>query len=77
MMDSEKPDKYKIQRLGLFIFECVMAFFYVAISIILLFTPLFNRTIQEGLRIGLGIICGLYGLFRIYRAYKKITWKDE
>ena len=76
-MDSEKTDKYKIQRLGLFIFECVMALLYVAVSIILLFTPLFDRSIQGGLKITLGIICGLYGLFRVYRAYNKIAWKNE
>jgi len=76
-MDFEKTDKYKVQRVSLFIFECIMALFYVAICIVLLFTPLFNHFIQKGLRIGLGVVCGLYGLFRIYRAYNKLAQKDE
>ena len=76
-MDSDNTDKYKIQKLGLFIFECAMALFYVAISVVLLFTPLFSRSIQEGLRITLGVICGIYGLFRIYRAYNKIVQRNE
>ena len=76
-MDSENTGKYNGQKLFLFIFECVMALAYVAISIVLLFTPLFNHRIQEGLRIGLGVVLGLYGLFRVYRAYKKLTLKYE
>ena len=74
-MDSKTTDKYEGQKLGLFIFECLMALVYVAMSIILLFTPLLNRFIQEGFRIGLGVMFGLYGLFRVYRAYGKITQK--
>ena len=76
-MDSGNIDKYRIQRMGLFVFECFMAIFYVVISIVLLFSPLFNRSIQGGLRISLGVICGLYGIFRIYRAINKITQKYE
>jgi len=72
MMDSDDT-KYNAQKLGLFIFECVMAFAYIALSIVLLFTHLLNHRIQDGLRIGLGVILGLYGLFRVYRAYLKIA----
>lgn len=65
------------QKLALFVFECVMAVVYVAAGYVLLFTPFFNRSIHTGIRIGLGIIFGLYGLFRIYRAYKKIAQRNE
>ena len=77
MINSDKTNKYDGQRLGLFIFECIMAVVYVALSIILLFTSFFNRSVPDGLRIGIGIIIGLYGLFRVYRAYIKITQKNE
>ena len=70
-MDSERVEKYSGQKLGLFIFECVMSIVYLALAIILLFTP-FLSSIQGGLRIGIGILFGLYGLFRIFRVYKKI-----
>ncbi|MCL2651441.1 MAG: hypothetical protein FWD60_10520 [Candidatus Azobacteroides sp.] len=77
MMDSKKTEKFDGQKLGLFIFECVMAIVYVALSIVLLFTSFFNRSVPEGLRIGVGIVIGLYGLFRVYRAYVKITQRYE
>ena len=76
-MDFGEKDKYYKQRVALFIFECLMAVVYVFLSVILLFTPFFNRSVPEGLRIGVGIVIGLYGLFRVYRAYIKITQKDE
>ena len=77
MMEHNERKKFDGQKLGLFIFECVMAVVYVFLSIILLFTSFFNRSVPEGLRIGVGIVIGLYGLFRVYRAYIKITQKYE
>ena len=77
-MDAEKTNKYKGIKFALFVFECAMAILYVVLGIILLFTPLFNHpAFHSGLRIGLGIIFELYGVFRIYRAYVKITQQDE
>ena len=76
-MNSDRFDRFSGTKLGLFIFECIMALFYVAFSYILLFTPLLNNRIQEGIRIGLGIVLGIYGLYRIYIAYKKITQRNE
>ena len=75
--DSGKTDKYNGQKLASFIFECVMAVVYVVLSIILLFTSFFNRSVPEGLRIIVGIVIGLYGLFRVYRAYNKIRERNE
>jgi len=75
-MDSDDT-KYKAQKLGLFIFESVMSFAYIALSIVLLFTPIFTHRIQNGLRIGLGVILGLYGLFRVYRVYVKIAQRNK
>jgi len=66
----------KLLKLSLLIFECFMALAYVGMSIVLL-VPLLKVNIQSGLRIGLGVILGLYGLFRVFRAYKKLTLKDE
>lgn len=77
MTDSEEINENNWQRLSLFIFECVMAVVYVALSVILLFTPFFTRSVPEGLRIGVGIVIGLYGLFRVYRAYVKINMRKK
>ena len=77
-MNSEKTDKLGVQKLSLFIFECVMAVVYVAASVLLLFTSVFDRTsVPKGLRIGMGIVFGIYGIFRVYRAYRKATQKIE
>jgi len=76
-MDSENTDKYMGLKLGLFIFECVMAVAYLAICVVLLFTHLLSNRLHPGMRIGLGVTLGIYGVFRVYRAYKKITQKDE
>ena len=75
-MDSEKTDKYSVQRLGLFIFDGFMAVLYLAAGVYLLFTSAFYHIPKE-MRIGLGIVFGLYGLFRVYRAYQRITQKNE
>jgi len=73
MIDFEKMRRYNGQKLGLFIFESVMAVVYIVLSIILLFTSYFSNSVITGwLRIFLGIVMGLYGLFRVYRAYVKI-----
>ena len=76
-MDSEDTGKYVGLKFGLFIFECVMALAYLAIGVVLLFTNLLSNRLHPGMRIGLGITLGLYGVFRVYRAYKKITQKNE
>ncbi|MDR1718499.1 MAG: hypothetical protein LBR67_00040 [Dysgonamonadaceae bacterium] len=59
-----------------YLFESVMAVFYVALSALLLFTNVFD-TIQGNVRLWVGVVLGLYGLFRIYRALKKLFQKEE
>jgi len=77
-MDSNETDKYGGVKLALFVFECAMAIIYLALGIILLFTPLLNYTgFPSSIRIGLGIVFGLYGVFRVYRAYLKIKQQTE
>jgi hypothetical protein len=75
-MDSRNSNKYSVLRLSLFIFECVMAVLYIAASVTLLFTSFFSQ-LTGGLRTFLGVALGLYGLFRVYRAYSKITQRNE
>ena len=76
-MDSEKTDNFKGFKLGLFVFESVMAVVYLAVSVIFIFTTYVNSYFQQGMRIVIGILFGLYGLFRVYRAYRKITQNNE
>ncbi len=58
------------------IFESVMALVYLGISCILLFTGLLNNVLSDKtLRIALGILLGLYGVLRVFKAIRK--YKDE
>ncbi|MDR0613836.1 MAG: hypothetical protein LBG45_10295 [Dysgonamonadaceae bacterium] len=77
-MNTEESDKYGGQRLGLFIFDCFMSVMYLVLSIILLFTSfLENWQIQREIKIGLGVLFGLYGIFRVTRATKMILRKNR
>ncbi len=60
------------QNMGLYIFECTMSVLYLAIAYAFLFTNLFIDAIAEkNTRIILGILLGVYGFFRVYRAVRK------
>jgi hypothetical protein len=77
-MNSENTDQYESQKLGLFIFDCFMSVMYLVLSIILLFTPLLKSwQIQGSVKIGLGVLFGLYGIFRVTRATKRIVQKNR
>lgn len=60
----------------LLIFESVMSVFYLALAYIVLFTELFANAIDYKYRLILAIILTLYGIYRIYRAAKKIKIKN-
>jgi hypothetical protein len=75
-MNTEEPGKYKGQKLGLFIFDCFMSVMYLVLSFMLLFTSLLkNWLMPEGVKVGLGVLFGLYGIFRVTRAVKIILQK--
>ncbi|MDR2622256.1 MAG: hypothetical protein LBC48_06700 [Dysgonamonadaceae bacterium] len=77
-MNTEESGKYEGQRLGLFIFDCFMSVMYLILSFILLFTPLLkNWQLQDGIKIGLGVLFGLYGIFRVARATRVILRKNR
>jgi hypothetical protein len=62
------------QRLGWLIFECVMSVLYLAFALVFLFPSLLHLSlaIQDGLRITLGIVLGIYGIFKIFRVIEKM-----
>ena len=77
---QENNKKGSVQNMVLYIFESVMAFLYLAMSFVLLFTKLFEEAISKFVVIGqtfknmqlfLGILLGFYGIFRVYRAIRK------
>lgn len=76
-MSSQKSSNFEGQNLGLFIFECFMSVLYLAFGYILLFTLFFNNVVSGGIRIALGVLLGLYGLYRIFRAIRKVIRRNE
>jgi len=79
-MDFEKKRKYNGLKLMPFLWESVMAMIFIVVSIILLLFPSYfqnNPLITGGIRIGLGIVMGLYGLAKVYKAYLKLKEKDD
>ncbi|MDR0732945.1 MAG: hypothetical protein LBF08_02615 [Dysgonamonadaceae bacterium] len=77
-MNTEEPGKYAGQRLGLLIFDCFMSVMYLVLSVILLFTSLLRSwQIQHEIKIGLGVLFGLYGIFRVARAAKMVLRKNK
>jgi hypothetical protein len=65
----------KGQQLALLIFEAVMAVFYLAFAALFLFPSQFHVQFApqlESIRVVLGIVLGIYGIFRIYRVIKKL-----
>ena len=77
-MSSEDSGPNKDQRLGLFIFDCFMSVLYLAFGIILLFTPLMRKwAVPDGVKIGLGILFGLYGIYRVGRATKRMIQRNR
>jgi hypothetical protein len=76
-MSVEETGKYKGQRLGLFIFDCFMSALYLVFGIIVLFTPLLKEwQVHDGIKTGLGVLFGLYGIYRVARAVKRIFRKN-
>lgn len=60
------------------IFESIMAILYVFLAYLLLATHVTDQWVGEAFRLPLGIVLGLYGLFRVFRAIKKLkSGKDE
>ena len=74
-MDNKETDKREGPRLALLIFEGAMSIFYLLFSVVFLFpslSPVPITTQFGGIRIALGIILGIYGIFRVYRVIRKL-----
>jgi hypothetical protein len=55
---------------ALFVFDAFMAVLYLAVGLTLLLADMSRFRIQGVLKILLGVLFTVYGLFRIYRAFK-------
>jgi hypothetical protein len=75
-MDNRKSNKkWEIPKLALFVFEAAISALYLVFALVFLFPSLLHLQFapqMESIRIALGIILGLYGIFRVYRVIKKL-----
>jgi tryptophan-rich sensory protein len=76
-MITKKSNRLDGQKIAWIIFECTMSVLYLGFGVVLLGTSIFESVFYGGIRIALGIVIGLYGIFRIYRAAKKVIRRNE
>ncbi|MBB4037799.1 hypothetical protein GGR21_003720 [Dysgonomonas hofstadii] len=56
------------------IYSVFMAIFYLFLAILLIFTSVFDNFIQVSvIRIILGVLFGVYALFRAYRVWREFS----
>lgn len=67
MEEENKRSKSPIRK----IYGIFMVFFYLCVSILMVFTPIFE-SVHLGIRIVMGILFFAYGIFRGYRMWKDI-----
>jgi hypothetical protein len=74
-MNNKKADKRETQKTILLIFEAAMSVLYLVFAVIFLFPSLLHIAFSpqlEGIRVALGIVLGIYGIFRVYRVIRKL-----
>jgi len=64
--ENKSPKKSPVKM----VFGLFMIFFYLCISVLLVFTPIFSNVPLVG-RIIMGVLFFAYGLFRAYRAWRE------
>lgn len=68
--NSDNDRRFQGRNLALYVFESIMAVFYLVVAYIILCTERFD-SIGKEIRLPLGILLGVYGLFRVYRAIRR------
>lgn len=76
-MRTDNSGKFEGQNLTRYIFECTMSVLYLVFALILLFTNLFSNVVNGTVRLCLGILLAIYGIFRIGRVLKKLFEKNK
>jgi hypothetical protein len=74
-MNSKKSNRWGGQKIALLAFEGAMSVLYLVFAVLFLFPSLFHLQFAsqlESIRIVLGVILGIYGIFRVYRVIKKL-----
>jgi cytochrome b subunit of formate dehydrogenase len=77
-MSENGPEKQGGGRV-IFVFEAVMSVFYLVFGGILLFTRLFDGALYGNriLKLTVGILFAIYGIFRIHRSWRRIFARGE
>lgn len=66
---EQKQNKPSLKLLA----TVVIVFLYLAIGVLLVFSPIFdNSIVPMAIRIAMGVLFFVYGLFRAYRLWKTL-----
>ena len=70
MQQEEKDRRRKRMSTVYYIFGIFMVLFYVGMAYVMIFSPIFVKSISAPIRYSMGMLFLLYGIFRGYRQVK-------
>ena len=70
MQQEEKDRRRKRMSTVYYIFGIFMVLFYVVMAYVMIFSPIFVKSISDQIRYSMGVLFLLYGIFRGYRQVK-------
>lgn len=70
MQQDKKNRERKRMNTVYYIFGIFMILFYVGMAYVMIFSPIFVKSISVPIRYGMGVLFFLYGIFRGYRQVK-------
>ncbi len=70
MQQDKKNRERKRMNTVYYIFGIFMILFYVGMAYVMIFSPIFVKSISTPIRYGMGVLFFLYGIFRGYRQVK-------
>lgn len=66
LQDNEDKRRKRINKIY-YVFGVFMVLFYVGMAYVMIFSPIFVKSISAPIRYGMGILFLVYGIFRGYR----------
>lgn len=70
MQQNKRDRERKRMNTVYYIFGIFMILFYVGMAYVMIFSPIFVKSISAPIRYGMGVLFFLYGIFRGYRQVK-------
>ncbi|MFN7115871.1 MAG: hypothetical protein ACK4TA_03680 [Saprospiraceae bacterium] len=75
-MQETRFNRHRTGALAIFLMYASLAGLYIAVGAAVLIFQKYWRDFPVGMKIAFGVLCLLYGLFRLYRAYSNYQDKQ-